>query len=119
MSKLRLTTVPVNILNMVIDQFTYGMSKSDPESGKSYGLFGWRDTEDAETKYKDALWRHFSAILEGQALDGDDRSHYIALIANAIILADLHFNTPNTTVTFDGASSNARPNRITRISDSL
>lgn len=84
-----ITTLPPEPLLLLVEQFTYGATKEDPTSGKTYGQHGWRNTEDARRKYLDAAYRHLQALLEGELHDADGRRHDIALAANALILADL------------------------------
>lgn len=66
------------------------LSRSRNKKGeKPYGFMGWRHTVDGPRKYRDSAMRHLLALMDGKSYDEDGNHHAVALMANAMILADL------------------------------
>ena len=82
--KLRLTLVPVKLINAVAAVREYGCKKySDPEN--------WKRVE--PQRYRDALYRHWTAYLDGEKRDPESGLPHLWHVAcNAAFLIALEWD---------------------------
>lgn len=68
--KRRMSLVPHEPLNAVIDVLEFGSAK--------YGADNWRKVDNARTRYFDACHRHLSAWWQGEIHDQESGLHHLA-----------------------------------------
>jgi hypothetical protein len=78
--KLRYDLVPWDAFDEIVKRFTHGAKKYAPDN--------WKKVPDAESRYRAALMRHFSAYCQGERDDPDEAglSHIGAVAWNALVL---------------------------------
>ena len=68
--KPRWTLLPIKQITQVIDVLEYG--------AKKYDVDGWKYVKDARVRYKNALARHVSSMLDGEWYDQESGLPHVA-----------------------------------------
>lgn len=64
------------------------------DGGKGYVPHSWKKVPDAKVRYEDALFRHLSAIANGETHDPESGElHWAHVATNALFLTELHSET--------------------------
>lgn len=80
--KLRMGLLPPYAIEGLAQVLTYGANK--------YGDENWRDLQDAERRYMDALLRHVNAYMKGEENDPETGlSHLKHAMANLAFMIDI------------------------------
>ena len=51
-----------------------------------YGKMNWRETGVRASTYVDAIWRHYSAWVEGETYDPESGHHHLAHVAACCVV---------------------------------
>lgn len=62
--------VPFGAMSEVVDVLTYGAKKYSPDN--------WKHVDDAQNRYIDAGFRHFTAYVSGEKVDPESGHHHLA-----------------------------------------
>lgn len=81
--KLRWDLLPLNLIEKVVEIYTFGAEK--------YGANTWQNLEDGYNRYKAAMFRHLMEFEKGNVVDDDSGKEHLAHCCWNI-LAMLHFS---------------------------
>lgn len=77
--KLRWDLLPLNLIEKVVEIYTFGAEK--------YGPNTWQNLEDGYKRYKAAMFRHLMEFEKGNVIDDDSGKEHLAhMVWNAIAL---------------------------------
>lgn len=72
-----------------------GVAKVLTFGAKKYAAHSWKEVENNEERYRDALYRHLNAIEGGEAIDPESGlSHWDHAACNALFLSQLNKDKP-------------------------
>ena len=77
--KLRWDLLPLNLIEKVVEIYTFGAEK--------YGPNTWQNLEDGYNRYKTAMFRHLMEFEKGNVIDNESgREHLAHMVWNAIAM---------------------------------
>ena len=80
--KLRWSLLPWSALSLVVEVLEYGAKKYAPNQ--------WKEVDNAEERYREALFRHMVAFASGELIDPESgKPHLAHIVCNGLFL--LHF----------------------------
>lgn len=86
--KLRWDLLPLNLIEKVVEIYTFGAEK--------YGPNTWQNLEDGYNRYKAAMFRHLMEFEKGNVIDGESgREHLAHMVWNSIAMLYMSDNTDN------------------------
>lgn len=90
--KLRWDLLPLNLIEKVVEIYTFGAEK--------YGANTWQNLEDGYNRYKAAMFRHLMEFEKGNVVDDETGKEHLAhMVWNAIAM--MHFAMKDKKITFD------------------
>ena len=86
--KLRWDLLPLNLIEKVVEIYTFGAEK--------YGANTWQNLEDGYNRYKAAMFRHLMEFEKGNVIDDESgREHLAHMVWNSIAMLYMSDNTDN------------------------
>lgn len=86
--KLRWDLLPLNLIEKVVEIYTFGAEK--------YGANTWQNLEDGYNRYKAAMFRHLMEFEKGSVIDDESGCHHLAHMCwNSIAMLYMSDNTDN------------------------
>ena len=77
--KLRWDLLPLNLIEKVVEIYTFGAEK--------YGANTWQNLEDGYNRYKAAMFRHLMEFEKGNVIDDESgREHMAHMVRNGIAM---------------------------------
>ena len=77
--KLRWDLLPLNLIEKVVEIYTFGAEK--------YGVNTWQNLEDGYNRYKAAMFRHLMEFEKGNVIDDESgREHLAHMVWNGIAM---------------------------------
>lgn len=86
--KLRWDLLPLNLIEKVVEIYTFGAEK--------YGANTWQNLEDGYNRYKAAMFRHLMEFEKGNVIDDESGKEHLAhMVWNSIAMLYMSDNTDN------------------------
>lgn len=86
--KLRWDLLPLNLIEKIVEIYTFGAEK--------YGPNTWQNLEDGYNRYKAAMFRHLMEFEKGNVVDDESgREHLAHMVWNSIAMLYMSDNTYN------------------------
>ncbi len=86
--KLRWDLLPLNLIEKVVEIYTFGAEK--------YGANTWQNLKDGYNRYKAAMFRHLMEFEKGNVIDDESGKEHLAhMVWNSIAMLYMSDNTDN------------------------